>query len=443
MCRIFNHTTPAPLGCVIRLISGCLVATAVAGCEPSAASSATDAGASPNAQILPAPLAAEPPDLFDAGVSNDDGARSPTDPAGPRSPLPESFRASTAPPADPGFAQKDPVGVALEGTFRWRDVPAPPRAPEVAADAHRDALKATAFSLHVDLADQGRLRAAITGSALLLPAGSEFRARTDHFGHVLVWPNGAGYRVIPPGALRALLGERRVDVTPLSTGTIQAQGDGKRLGLAVRKLELGSSVGTVRLELARVPDAGEGGALLCRMLVELGGVDPRSAACVPGEVPLLASYAWQEGGGVVFEVSGLTKRVDTPANALLTPPSGVTYLVAGLPAVDNGIFLSREALASLRTSATTTASARDPRAPGDGFVAANHSDRLMILSLDGIPVVWVPPYGEQFVVGPIRGRYVAQWRSFLGEKIAQPQPVDIPARLVYGGPVDGGLPDGG
>ncbi len=68
----------------------------------------------------------------------------------------------------------------------------------------------------------------------------------------------------------------------------------------------------------------------------------------------------------------------------------------------------------------------------------------MILSLDGIPVVWVPPYGEQFVVGPLRGRYVAQWRTFLGEKVAPAQPVEIPARLVYGGPVDGGAPpDGG
>jgi hypothetical protein len=438
MCRTINHTARAGwLGPVGSLVLG----FALAGCDAAPAASATDAGASPNAQILPAPLATEPPDLFDAGSSNDDGARAPSSTAT------ESFRASTAPPADPGFA-KEAAGVALEALFRWRDVPAPPRAPEVSADAHRDALKATGLTVHVDLVEQGRLRFAITGSGLLLPARSELRARMDHVGNLLVWPNGAGYRAVPAGAMRALLGERRVDVSPLSPGTLQPQGDGKRLGLAVRKIELRSSVATVRLELAHVAEAGDGGPLLCRLLVELGGVDPRSPACLPGEVPLLASYAWQEGGGITFEVSALVKHVDTPASALLAPPPGVPYLVAGLPAVDNGIFLSREALAALRSAAlpatTSTTAARDPRAPGDGFVAANQSDRLMILSLDGIPVVWVPPYGEQFVVGPLRGRYVAQWRTFLGEKVAPAQPVEIPARLVYGGPVDGGAPpDGG
>ena len=33
------------------------------------------------------------------------------------------------------------------------------------------------------------------------------------------------------------------------------------------------------------------------------------------------------------------------------------------------------------------------------------------------PVVAVPPNGERYVIGPPRGRYVVQWRTFLGEKI--------------------------
>jgi hypothetical protein len=66
----------------------------------------------------------------------------------------------------------------------------------------------------------------------------------------------------------------------------------------------------------------------------------------------------------------------------------------------------------------------------------------MYLLLDGVPVLWVPAHGEQYVIGPSRGRYLAQWRTFLGEKVAPPQPVEMPARLAYGGsaPADAGVP---
>jgi hypothetical protein len=67
----------------------------------------------------------------------------------------------------------------------------------------------------------------------------------------------------------------------------------------------------------------------------------------------------------------------------------------------------------------------------------------MVLSLDGIPALWVPAFGEQYVIGPLRGRYLVQWRTFLGEKVGAPQLVEVPARLTYGAPVDGGAPDGG
>ena len=333
--------------------------------------------------------------------------------------------------------------MTLDASFRWRDLPAPPRAPEVSADGLREAQKLTGFSLKIDLTEAGRMRAELTGAAFPLPAQSELRARTDHYGNLLMWPDGRGYRVIPPGALRALLGERRVDVMPLSPGTARPQGEGRRLGFGVRKLEITSSVATMRLELGKVPESGEGGALLCRALVELGGVDPRTPACQPGEVPLSASYSWQEGGGIVFEVSALGKRTDLAAAALLVPAPGVAHVPAGLPGVPHGIFLSREALAALRSAPLALPTARDASVPTEGFVAVNHTDRAMYLLLDGIPVVIVGPFGEEYVVGPQRGRYLAQWRSFLGEKVAAPHPIEMPARLVHGGPPDAGAPDGG
>jgi hypothetical protein len=420
----------------------------LSGCDSPLPPGQGNGSGSPSASILPAPLATEPPDVVDGG--DDAGARGSVLPeaTGHREldaslPPPESMPPSTPLPAEGLPYQKDAVGITLDASFRWRDVPAPPRAPEVSADGLREAQKLTALTLKIDLTEAGRMRAELTGSAFPLPAHSELRARADHYGNLLVWPNAGGYRVIPPGALRTLLGERRVDVTPLSPGTVRSQGEGKRLGVNARKLEIVSSVATLRLEIGKVSEAGEGGALLCRALVELGGVDPRTPVCQPGEVPLAASYAWQEGGGIAFEVSAIARRTDLPAGALLVPAPGLAHVPAGLPGMPNGIFLSREGLAALRAAPLALSSVRDPSTPGEGFVAANHSDRVMYLLLDGVPVVAVPAYGEQYVIGPQRGRYVSQWRTFLGEKVALPHPVEIPARLVYGGVPDAGAPDGG
>ncbi|MEZ4311698.1 MAG: hypothetical protein R3F14_27010 [Polyangiaceae bacterium] len=38
----------------------------------------------------------------------------------------------------------------------------------------------------------------------------------------MLWPNSTDYRVVPAGALRTLLAERRIDVTPLAAGQAKA-----------------------------------------------------------------------------------------------------------------------------------------------------------------------------------------------------------------------------
>lgn len=425
---------------------------ALGACDPSGPPpNGPDASASPNASILPAPLATEAPDLVDGGALDDGGPQGglPADAAGRLllpdggAPPPESMRPATPLPVESVPYQKDAAGVSLDAVFRWRDVPAPHRAPEVSADGLREAAKVTAHTLKIDLADAGRLRAALTGRAFPLPAHTELRARADHYGSIVLWPSAGEYRVVPPGALRTLLGERRVDVTPLSAGTARAQGEGRRLGYVVRKLEIASSVATVKLELGKVSEAGEGGALLCRVMVEIAGVDPKTPICQAGEVPLFAAYAWQEGGGIGFEVTALQKRNDLPAANMLVPGPGVRHAPAGLPTVPQGIFLSREELAAFRTTPLQLPPVRDPAVPGEGFVAVNHADRVMYLLLDGVPVVAVPPHGERYVIGPPRGRYAMQWRSFLGEKVLPPQTIEMPARVVFGSVADAGAPDGG
>jgi hypothetical protein len=61
------------------------------------------------------------------------------------------------------------------------------------------------------------------------------------------------------------------------------------------------------------------------------------------------------------------------------------------------------------------------------------------LYVDGIPVAWVAPFGEQHVLGPPKGRYVVQWRTFLGDSVSPPSTVDVPALVAFGMPPDGGL----
>jgi hypothetical protein len=417
------------------------------GCENSGAPPGPgDASASPNASIMPAPLATEPPEVVDGGArggipADNVGRLMLPDAAAP--PPPDSMLPATPLPPEGVPFQKDAAGVSLDAVFRWRDVPPPPRTPEVSGDGLREAAKITAFTLKADLAEAGRLRVELTGRAFPLPSHTELRARTDHYGNLMLWPSAGEYRVIPPGALRTLLGERRVDVTALSAGTVRAQGEGRRLGYVVRKVELTSSVATVKLELGKIAEAGEGGLLLCRVIVELGGVDPKTPLCQAGEVPLAASYAWQEGGGIGFEVTALQKRTDLPAAGLLAPAPGVHLAAAGLPTVPQGIFLTREELLAFRTAPLTLPPVRDPAVPGEGFLAVNQADRLMYLLLDGVPVVAVPPHAERYVIGPPRGRYLAQWRTFLGEKVLPPQPIEMPARIVHGNVGDAGAPDGG
>jgi hypothetical protein len=441
---------------VPRRLGALLVVAAVAGCDPSSTTptGAPDAGASPNASILPAPLATEAPELPDAsgpppktdgplGIPADSAGRLVVADAG--APVPDALRADPMAPETP--TTREVAGLTLDAVFRWRDVPGPPKGPEVSAEGLREAQRLTALTWKIDLAETGRMRIEFTSRALPLPAHAEIRARADRYGNLVLWPLATEYRVIQPGALRTVIGERRVDVTPLAAGTIRPQGEGRRLGLVTRKVELGSSLGTLKLELGKAPEVGEGGPLLCRALVEINGIDPKSAACQPGEVPLFAVYAWQAGGGVTFEVTTLTKRTDVALNSLLTPPPSAAFAATGLPAVPHGIFLSRDELTAFRSAPLPLPPPTDPTVPGEGFVAVNHSDTLFYLLLDGVPVVAVPPGSDRYVIGPLRGRYTAQWRTFLGEKVSPPQTVEMPARLTHGGAAagaaDAGGPDGG
>lgn len=348
-------------------------------------------------------------------------------------PLPPArpTRASEPLPADM-LGTREVGAVSFGGEWRWLDAPSAPKVPEVNAEGLAAARRLTALRWSVSLTETGRMRVSFDGRAFPLPLGTELRARADRFGHALVFPAGREYRTVPAGALRALFGDLRLDVTPLVTGEVRPRGAGApHHGTPVRRVDVVSRLGTLHLDTVRAPEAGLGAALLCRMLVELVAVDPTTPACASGELPVRAHYAWPGGGSVLFEAGEVARQKEAPPNDLLCPPAGASFAASATPPTSPGVLLTRDEAAAFRRQPVDTPPP-GPSAPAEGLVVRNATDGVRALVLDGVPVAWVLPGAEHAIVGLSRGRYVVQSRSFLGDTVEPPRPIELPARLVIG-----------
>jgi len=406
-----------------------------------------DAGRSPNATLLPSPRSSIPTLVpRDAGYDGPVGM-----PADSRGRL--VFRDAQAPEPTPlapakalepeRLVHREMQGLTLTAEWSWDGVPSAPPGPEVHAAGVKAARAVTRHLWQIELLEAGRLRVVFDAPSFALTKYTELRSRSDLFGHILVWPNSESYRIIPSGALRALLDERRVDVSPLTTGQAEKEQAGRpSFGFPTRTVVVATPWGKVDLVQARTVNAGSGGPLLCRLLLELVGARPDSPACEDGKVPVRASYTWKDGGKVEFEVSSLLIRSDFQSSMFVIPPARSTFTDVGLPPNATGIFLTREQMAAFRSRVADLPDPRtDPEsngAPGEGFVAVNRTDALRFLVLDGVPVAWVPAHGEQYVIGSRAGKYTAQWRSFLGMSVDDPFEVLVPARFALGEQPDAG-----
>jgi hypothetical protein len=255
---------------------------------------------------------------------------------------------------------------------------------------------------------------------------------------VLVWPNGSEYRVLPPGAVRTLLGERRIDAIPLVRPQSSGKSDGpRRAGFATKKWELTTRTGKLVLEQAKLAGAGEGGTLFCRLLSEIAAVDPSAAPCSADMVPLRAQFTWPQGGSIAFDVLVVAEKTEFSGEQMLVPPAGGVFSTSNLPANSTGVLLGKEELSSFRfRPLELTADAGG--VPDEGLVLHNGTDALRYAFLDSVPVAWVPPNGDQYIPGPLRGSYVMQWRTFLADAVDPPSTVEIPARVVIGLGIDAG-----
>ncbi|HEY6077906.1 MAG TPA: hypothetical protein VIW29_03845 [Polyangiaceae bacterium] len=381
---------------------------------------------SPNASILPAPLAASPAkaSLRDAAHPSAD---LPSDAGVPEPPralreddvLPEEIELRAAP------------GLLLEARFRWLE-PLPARSPEGNADALAKAREKLGFDVTLELSSLGRLRLVFDSRSFVFARGSELRAREDRYGHALIWPNATAYTPIPPGALRAVLGDARLDATPLSEPAVVSSGSGSVLGNTTQKQRLETSIG--RLELEQMPTAtpNAGGMLWCRLLVELLAVAPELSACRADSVPLHAEYTWASGARFEVEVTRLTKKPELAAYDLLVPPAGAELRRGELPVGPFVALVDERELTDFRTRALPPPEKPDPSAPKLGLVFQNRSDRPRYLLVDGVPVVWLRADAEWLVSGLKPGRYSVQSRDFFGAESSPLRLLELPARLLVG-----------
>ncbi|MBL8611671.1 MAG: hypothetical protein JNL38_30290 [Myxococcales bacterium] len=398
-----------------QLVAAALVALFGSGCRGPTSTDERDAATSPQAQAVPAPLAQAPAVSAQPVLTPDAG------------PPPAPLRGDQPVPADAFSAPKgDAVaGWVLVGAFRPVDLAPAPRPAEASAISLEALRKKAEPRLTVEMAPS-RARVVLGGAGFALPVDTELRSRADRVGHVLLLPGAASYRAVPPGALRALLNERRLDVAPASASEVVAQGDGpKRLGQKTRKVEVQTRAGRATFELVRAPEVGDGGALFARALLDLVSA-PGAAAVGADEIPVRVEYKWTRRGGLVFEATSLVRKADLAVSALVAPPPQATFTTEPIPSAPVVPLLPPADLAQMR--ATPVDVPVPPNVSSTGLEVASGSDEALLLYLDAIPVAWVSPRARGEVLGPPRGRYQAQFRSFLGDMVAPPTPVTVPGR---------------
>lgn len=412
-------------------------------CDDHKAVSTHDAGLtepSPNASILPAPLASGV-EVPGAGKANGedaehrDAGRAIADAgADAAAPEPHSLREDQA---LSGEVPHESSGLSLTARLRWLDSAPLVRVPEQNPDSVQRARDAAGFEVVVDLAGT-RMRFAFASRAFTLPAGSELHARDDLYGHALLWPNRTTYTVLVPGTLRSVLSQQRADVVPLVRARLTPLPGGSQFALNTERVELTTPTGKLVLEQARGQNPQPQNAIwasgvsLCQLLVELVGAAPTSPACRADLVPVRAEYSWPNGEHFAFEVSRLLRRTDLNPSSLAMPPAGAEFRQSELPPPPPTALLSDSELLDLRLRPSPRTERLDPAAPKTGLLVVNHSESLRYVSVDGAPAARLPPGTEQLLLGLRAGKYQINARDFFGTEEPITKIVEVPARFSLG-----------
>ena len=414
-----------------------------ASCDDHKSASGRDAGLtepSPNASILPAPLASgieapsngksagSEPERRDAGHWSSDAGSDVTPPE------PRYLRENQAlSPESP----HETSGLSLTARLRWLDVAPAPRMPEQNLDGLARARDAVGFDLLIDLAG-GRMRFAFASQAFTLPQGSQLHARDDLYGYALLWPNRRTYTVIAPGALRSVLAQQRADVVPLVRARLTKLTGGTQFSFATERAELSTPTGKLELEQVRAPDPmltnsnWASGVSLCHLLVEWVGAAPTSPACRADLVPTRAVFTWPNGEHFAFEVARLQRRADLNPSALAMPPADAEFRPSELPTPPPSALLSDNELTEFRLRTAQRSQRIEAAAPKAGLLLVNHGESLRYASIDGVLTARLTPGAEQLLPSLRPGKYQVTLRDFFGAEDTFSRIVEVPARLSLG-----------
>jgi hypothetical protein len=394
----------------VKLLACAVIAIALGACKSDPPHDAPHpAQPSPQASAEPAPLAT--PLALAANASPEGG------------PPPIPMRGDVAIP--PEIVGKDVAGYTVTLVLRLPDAPAVPSGAPIAAQAIDAMRKQNEPRFTVDLSPT-RMRMRLTSAGFLLPRDSELRSRLDRYGHFFLTPDLASYRVLAPGSLRALFGERRADVSPLSPAEVAVKGDGMtRLGYKTRRAEVQSRAGSGFFEIAHLPELGEGGSLLVRALLDFMNAPPQVEVLGTDELPLHAELHWSTRGALFFDVTSVVKRVDIPAIALAAPPSGASFVTGALPPVAGELRVSNKDLTALHTGPIDLGPKAASITSG-ALLLVNAADTPRFAWIDGAPVAWVAPEGRLELSPLPRGRYQLEWRTFLDDAAVPAKTLTVP-----------------
>jgi hypothetical protein len=373
------------------------------GCKERPPSPVEEGEPSPNASILPAPLASTAERQLAAARLGADGGMDAGVDAGPTAPEHPAYDRPLPSEAELG---RELLGATLRADLRWSRGPAGNRRSPSLLD------------LSIDLAATGRARVVVSSESFVLPSGTELRARRESWGQVLVWPGATSYRQLPPGTLRALFAEGRADVLPLMSPVVEPGEADELIGFSVEAVKVTTALGSAVVEHAKIPALMTGGQLICRMLLELLGADPESSACDVA-VPLRVTFEWASGGSLIFEVRSLTRRQDLPETAFVVPPLGAEFQPRTLP---------------IGGSARTLA--KWSKASGDAeevpFEVQSSLDTLAYVSVDGALAAWLGPSQTLTLNARRAGRVRVAWYDWYGAPLGARDNVAVPGRLNLG-----------
>lgn len=384
---------------------------------------------SPNASILPAPLVSTRRiDPASDGLAAAPSASSPLDAAIP----PRWLREDTPLELDPLTPRETRAAFALQARFTWPGL-TPTPSPQADPRAVARLLEATERRVEITLAPVGRLRLVLATTSFVSERGVELRARSDHLGHLVVWPDRRSYRALQPGSLRAFLREGRADVLALEPAAPDAPQPATGLGRDATTIRLTNDHGVLTLTQAKIPETGSGGSILCRALLELLSTHPSAAVCAPGLIPVRADYAWADGGRLGFEVTELAPAPDTEPESLRVPPSSPHFKADLLPLGPSVPLLTDPELRSLRRH-DAPPETLPPGAPEQGLRLANHGDLPSYALLDGVPVARVVPNRSVTLQTLRPGSYQLRWVDFFATAPSPAAPVTVPGEATLGGP---------